>query len=664
MFIEYLKLNNFLSFVELDYSFSSTTTLINGENLSDEGQDSNGAGKTVIQSGLEKVLLDYTSRKKVKSSDLIRRGEKQSIIETSIYCPIRLERLKVVRTLNLKGSDKVEVFINDEPQSFATVNDGNNFIIDWIGISKEDISNYYIVNKHRFKSFFSSSNTEKLKLISRFSNTQSVEVAEQSTKEKIDELKGCIIEKQRESASIEGKISIIKEQINECNEDCFDESVQREIEGYENTINKLNEQIKSSEAKIRISLSELEQSKVEVGDCNKRLEGLINDLGKLQKTDELRVKIEEITSNIDSKLPEKRKYDSKLKSDRSTVRDAEKYLDSINEKLRGVITCPKCNFRFKEHSDIDVSEVELEKVEAEELQAEALREVYESQRKLDEIQAILDKETYNLNKYTEMESEVLKSHRSAKSKVDSVREEISDWEVEIKRSERAIAVSKEEIEGLNNRITDINKNIEEAKLRKYDDSQKLKFVEKLEEQESLLVISNKIIEKKTEEVRNTEEWGLRLKEFRMYLANIGINEIQKHCNEMLSDMRSDMLASVDGFKVLADGRIKDEITATIIRDGGIYDFGSFSNGEQGRLEYAMIIALQKMINATNKWGGLHFLMTDEVCEGIDGTGLLLLAKSLKVMDFPILITTHVTNQSVDVDTITVVKENNVSRLKS
>lgn len=663
MFIEYLKLNNFLSFVELDYTFSSTTTLINGVNLSDEGQDSNGAGKTVIQSALEKVLLDYTSRKKVRSSDLIRRGEKQSIIETSIYCPIRNERLKVLRTLNLKGSDKVELFVNEQPQSFATVNDGNNFIIDWIGISKEDISNYYIVNKHRWKSFFSSSNADKLKLIGRFSNTQSIEDAEQCIKVKIEELKGVINEKNRDYASIEGKIQLINEQIEECNEEGFEQLIQIEIDGYNKSICLCNDEIRGHEISLRILGDELQCANKEVSECNSRLSKLQDDLNSLEGTESVRGKIEEVEGEINELKPNKKLVDEKIKEDRVTVREAEKYLDTINEKLRGIITCPKCNFRFKEHSDVDVTETEHEKVEAEELHAEALREVYESQRKLDEIQAVLDKKTYVLNQLTEKESEVLKSHRLAKNKINNVRNEISDWEVEISRSERNIKDSKVKIEEAKKRLQEFAVKIEEASNRAYDDSQKLKLQEKLEEQEALLVIARKFIENKTEEVRNTEEWGIRLKDFRMYIANIGINEIQKHCNEMLGDMRSDMLVSVDGFKVLADGKIKDEITATVIRDGGIYDFGSFSNGEQGRLEYAMIIALQRMVNSTNKWGGLHFLMTDEVCEGIDGTGLLLLAKSLKGMDFPILITTHVTNQSVDVNTITVIKENNVSRLE-
>ena len=58
-----LKLVNFLSFKELEYDFENGPVLLMGENRSDEGQESNGSGKTAIQSAIEKCWLDYTSRR-------------------------------------------------------------------------------------------------------------------------------------------------------------------------------------------------------------------------------------------------------------------------------------------------------------------------------------------------------------------------------------------------------------------------------------------------------------------------------------------------------------------------------------------------------------------------------------------------------------------------
>ena len=112
----------------------------------------------------------------------------------------------------------------------------------------------------------------------------------------------------------------------------------------------------------------------------------------------------------------------------------------------------------------------------------------------------------------------------------------------------------------------------------------------------------------------------------------------------------------------ADGTIKEEITPSFFRNDTI-DFGSFSGGERGRLEYSMILAQQRIINETNPYGGLGFLFADEIAEGIDSLGLKLIAKSLSKFNFPILITTHVMNQSVGLKILKEIKENNLSRIE-
>ena len=201
------------------------------------------------------------------------------------------------------------------------------------------------------------------------------------------------------------------------------------------------------------------------------------------------------------------------------------------------------------------------------------------------------------------------------------------------------------------------------KEEKFEDSWELKNLnEKLKEEKKYQGINAKEIEEKEEELRIAQEWLIQYKEFRMYLANISIKEIQARCNEVLKEMDSDLLVSIDGFKKKADGTLKDEITPTIIRAESL-PFGLFSGGERGRLEYAMMLALQGMINKSNPNGGLSFLFTDEIAEGIDALGLKLLIKSLDKFNFPILITTHVVNQAVGSKTLKVIKENNVSRIE-
>ena len=129
-------------------------------------------------------------------------------------------------------------------------------------------------------------------------------------------------------------------------------------------------------------------------------------------------------------------------------------------------------------------------------------------------------------------------------------------------------------------------------------------------------------------------------------------------------MGSDLRVKLEGFRMLANGTIKDEITAKVVRDGVERSFTSFSGGEQGRLLFASILANRYMINKTHPYGGLDFLSIDEIFEGVDGLGLKHLIRSAKQLDVTAMIITHVTDEEASSDVLTIVKENGVSTIKN
>jgi len=118
----------------------------------------------------------------------------------------------------------------------------------------------------------------------------------------------------------------------------------------------------------------------------------------------------------------------------------------------------------------------------------------------------------------------------------------------------------------------------------------------------------------------------------------------------------------EGMKMLSDGKLKEEINAIILRDLGQRKFKSLSGGERARLDYSMILTLQRMINYTNKYGGLDFLSTDETCEGLDALGLSDLMKSFSNLNKTILLTTHVVNRTISDNILLIRKVNGVSEI--
>ena len=167
MYITRFVAKNFLSFKDLDLTIEGVK-VVQGENLDQDDQEANGTGKSAILSGLNCVLFNITDRPQTVMKDLISWWADNSYLAIYIYCPFRKTELIIER--NIGKGVKLAITEGSEPMDFANVPDGNNKIIEWIGISKEDLRNYYIINKDSYTSFYTSSNTSKLAMIGRFSN--------------------------------------------------------------------------------------------------------------------------------------------------------------------------------------------------------------------------------------------------------------------------------------------------------------------------------------------------------------------------------------------------------------------------------------------------------------------------------------------------------------
>lgn len=148
----------------------------------------------------------------------------------------------------------------------------------------------------------------------------------------------------------------------------------------------------------------------------------------------------------------------------------------------------------------------------------------------------------------------------------------------------------------------------------------------------------------------------------MYLALEQLKNIQLRANELLKLMGSDLRLIIEGFKKDAKGKIKDEITPYVFRDE-IELFHYYSGGEQARVEIALILAIQQMINATKTYGGMNFLLVDEVLESCDPLGIENIIISMNFLKQPTIIITHVPKLNEDIEQIKIIKENGISRLE-
>jgi DNA repair exonuclease SbcCD ATPase subunit len=656
-----LTAKNFLSFKELSFDFASAPTLIVGNNQTDDNQISNGSGKSSLQAAIEFCLFAYTSRK-VTDKKLIHFDEEKSELSLSINCHIRKQELRIERVIPQKGSGQCTLFINDNKVELATVKDCNDFIVQWIGIEKEDLSNYYIINKERFKSFFSSSNTQKIELISRFSRSNTLDDIDVLVKEDVSKLEVKLQDLNNSKNRLYGEIDGLEKQILTEEAIDFEEEKKKRISKVKESINFENENIQDHRESIESFYKKITQTKKEIISLNSELENVSKKITKENNPfDSL---IESLNEEKSEMLSIQDKIDKDLLNRKKTEREVNLLLQEIRLNLSGTTHCPKCGHEFKVGEDVDIEEERVKLPTIESLLNSAKLNVKKVESNLLKIETEIEKIKDEIYDTKRKDSEFKDNLNKIEKEIDSIKDKINKSEKDVVFFESEIKNKERFIESCEKSILSYKERIESIKQEKNDKSrvtQLKQFIDKinidivnLEEKEKSL----------SDEIYCTNQWITNFKDFKFYLANESIKVIQGYCNKSLKEMGSDIQIMIEGYKTLSNGTIKEEITPYIIREE-IRDFWSFSGGERARMEYAMIMSIQAMINATNEYGGLQFLSTDEApSEGLDEEGIKHVIKSLSNYDFPILITTHVNNVKVNANTLTVSKVNGISTLNN
>lgn len=665
MELKFLKLQNFLSFKELSHQFINEPVLVQGKNLSEiESKETNGAGKSTMMAGIAYAILATPLRKQTLDRDLITWGEEEAQIWLDIYCPIRKETLNIHRTLRVKGSASLELTINEEPNSvkFATIADGNSYILNWIGISAEDLKNYYIINKENFKSFVSSSNTDKLALISRFIKAETLDDADDIIKEKNKPLESKVREYEANMNRIEGQLSVYNEQLAAERERNLEEERQSRMDAINGKIDSVVARAEKAEEAKQLAEVGINEANKTIHATNHKIEEVNKQLNELEKMDYAKEyeKVNRERKSTDEKVVGLRNQKDDYVKGKSTL---EIELKKLNVLLKGTVTCPKCHYEFSTSSNQGVDEINKEIKDKTKKIAKIDEDCEQVAKSLDELAKRVKVFDERVAKIREEEKGVILEIRTVQNQITTLKGEIVRQQQKIKNFEQTIKESDRKIEECNIESENLLEEIERV------ENEVLQTRE--EEIEGLIDITNKKlkkaqteVEKLKEQIADNTQWAARFKEFKMSLACEQLRIIQNFANLALQKQRSELRLSIDGFKRDAKGRVKSEITVTVINGEGEYkSFWSFSGGERARIEVALIQAMQEMINGTNTWGGLHFLTIDEVLEGTDPLGLSLLLESLQGCGYPIYIISHVMNIRAGVNTLTVVKENGYSYIE-
>lgn len=671
MYFVSLKAKNFQSFKDLHYEYKhGVPVLVLGENITDDGQESNGSGKSVILSGPEYCIL-HTTSKNVNDKDLVYwwDGSDSGEISLDIHCPIRKETLLIERRIALKGGGQSQVSINSVVKyafDDRSVNEIDKFIVEWIGVSKEDIQNFFILSKFKYVSFFKSSNTAITQLIGRFSNSNIIAGIDKDILYDADFLEQKRIDLTEKKNKYYGMIEAHKANIER--ERTVDRSllVKQRLEEIDNKI--LEEGEKKIHYHTQISIESEKIAKLN-DESTLVLSELDRAAKQLQKLNEESKPFDSRYAEVDLLLAEVKeqrdetsaKYDSTNKSSNElwlTLKDIEK-------NIKGSVKCPNCQFEFVVgQEDISIEDEKEALKEAENLSKQFATQLETIKTQLDSFEPkIKDLKRDRLTIEAE-ENELRQLKRSIQTNLSATEMHKSRIDVDISTCTNRIAGHRQSVKEIEQRASDLSASKLDVTEDMFDNKERITAIqEEIKNCDTQILVIEELDKTYADQIFEIKKWAFTFKEFMQHLSIKTLKVLQGYANDFLQKIRSDLRIQLEGYRLKADGTLSDKITAYIIRDAEQKEFNNFSGGEKARLELAMVLALQHAINSTNAFGGLDFLSVDEILESADGAGISALANSLVDLHRTILLATHVPVNSYDCESVTIIKENKVSRIK-
>lgn len=579
-----LYFQNLMSFKEAKLDFTLETFIIYGENQFDRGQRANGVGKSALIEALTLIFTGKPLRKGVVINDLISDEEDELYLYFKMQNSLYRAEIEIERKFFRKTSKSQEIIIKENGEQIAITdpNHGNQIILDYLGIQRDDLLNYYLISKDRYNSFFGFSDNSKKEIISRFSNIELIDPSIINIDNQILKVKNDL-QKARDDRNIKlGSLQTYQLELQKEEERDLDKETKQKIEEYNSRINTYKSNIQQySSNKLAIEKT--------INDLNAQIEQIDSTI-EISNTQLLEInnKIGEINNSFQSLYQEEREIDNK-KSEADLL-------------LNNEVECPKCTHKFSAYN----STKDLQKVKAaipilEKLKLEIGQKIQDAKDQSTKLTS--NRDTIS-NSITNIKNDLPNLKSTLKSKTDL----FNSIDSNIQNFKNSIEAEKKLIETLEKIGIQSNKESLIKSIQEVDNS-----IQQIDQQ----------ITKIEEEIDHKTDLKNLLLKFKTSLVNKTVKVIEFYCNRILLKMGSSLSINIEGYKYKNNGKdLVEKITTTVYREGlPSGNFWRFSSGERARIEIANILSLQSLINSTSPSGGLNLLFLDEIIGSVDSEGI-------------------------------------------
>ena len=679
-----IEAENLCAFRSLCYMLrQGVTTLIFGDNRDNESQQSNGAGKSAL---LECIAVGITGSplRKIRSEEIINDAAEECRIALRFINDSAAEELLVNRRIPRKGASSVSCTLYRGGKQVVTdeavqpsVDAYNRYILDKLGITRDELLNNFILSKYRYEDFLSSSDKEKKEVINRFSNGILVDEAIAKVEEDIVPLSEKKRQVELELAGLDGRIGMLQEQIRKEEEAGAERGRTRveRIMGLETAIAAKREQIRTGHENVdRLeeqlagvqradeALQELEAGDTALEACLEKIAEMMSLFPDARQTD------------WDKVIAEKK---GRLQTATERLKDCDAVLKQAEQELKNRTDGWELKLRQRQLTEIngriDEKQEETDAVELQQNRLNHERRILEGRRTgWEEQLAGHERAIRNATRHVE---EVESGHKRIASEITALQSEIEGVRRKVfdevfgfidERNaalNRGIRVGKEDIQAAACAIDTL-----QATIRELDEAASPDLIQSLKDTlRETRGKSNEAAGRKTAvdaRVRALEIQRERFVQFKTYLANTKIEALSRITNEFLQDIGSDIRIRFDGYTVLKSGKVREKISISLLRDGmDCGSFGKFSAGEAARVNLATILAMQKLVNSNCDGDkGLDLLVLDEILEAVDEAGLASMFEALNSLGGTVLVVSHGNVAEGYPHKLVIVKENGESRL--
>lgn len=685
-----LRIKNIISYTDVHYQFrNGEAIIIVGLNHDNASQKNNGSGKSAL---IEALALAFcgTSIRDVKVKELVNRQATDGEIDLILHNSITDKQLRIYRKL-YTGTKSAEcrIWIGDQEVRLPDINSYNKFVFDEIGISKDDFFNFFLLVQANYQPFLRVGDTKKKEIINRFSGADSIDQIFPFIKADVANfepqsvaLQQAIVKQETQIEIYQNKVDELTIQLNNLDQEkqIMKDKVVAQQTTYQNAIASYNKDIATAQTNLKAhqdALAEITRTDQTstLTNANIKITATIQDNTKTIAT--LKSKIANVQNDFIDDIAaiksEEAKTNATIKEVADSITEYEEFESEVSKQILDSIECPNCHHKFTlRNKDFNHQEA-VEQLPLIQQDLINLKEQKQQLQKYIEVDLLALKQDIN--------TQILAKQEQFNKQVVQLNNDNVELNNTVSKNTTLINNINNSITSNNNQIKAINNSIDSYNVSKTSVQQsinqlqqQIQEIDKFTPQEeinqlqlSIAQCNEKLNELKTQTdehnqlVSSYSQWDTNFKNFKSFVANQSIKNIEDYTNLFLQQMGSDLTIYLDGFSTLATGKLKEQISVEVLR-GGFSEgsYGAFSGGERGRIDICCILAIQQLINLNCTSGGLDLLICDEILDQVDSFGLESIIQSLQNIDRTIMIVSQNEINALKNHTLLVEKRNKVS----